>query len=42
MTEGFVMTRMLVIEWAEQGIAVNAVTPGRLNTGSPSRGHRLG
>ncbi len=31
------MTRMLAIEWAEQGIAVNAVAPGRLNTESPSR-----
>ena len=31
------MTRMLAIEWASQGIAVNAVAPGRLNTESPSR-----
>jgi NAD(P)-dependent dehydrogenase (short-subunit alcohol dehydrogenase family) len=31
------MTRMLAIEWAEHGIAVNAVAPGRLNTESPSR-----
>ena len=31
------MTRMLAIEWAEYGIAVNAVAPGRLNTESPSR-----
>lgn len=31
------MTRMLAIEWAEQGITVNAVAPGRLNTESPSR-----
>ena len=31
------MTRMLAIEWAEQGIAVNAVAPGRLDTPSPSR-----
>src|SRR5262249_61343074 len=31
------MTRMLAIEWAEQGIAINAVAPGRLNTESPSR-----
>ncbi len=31
------MTRMLAVEWAEQGIAVNAVAPGRLNTPSPSR-----
>jgi NAD(P)-dependent dehydrogenase (short-subunit alcohol dehydrogenase family) len=31
------MTRMLAIEWADQRIAVNAVAPGRLMTGSPSR-----
>lgn len=31
------MTRMLAIEWAEHGIAVNAVAPGRLMTESPSR-----
>jgi len=31
------MTRMLAIEWAEHGITVNAVAPGRLNTESPSR-----
>jgi NAD(P)-dependent dehydrogenase (short-subunit alcohol dehydrogenase family) len=31
------MTRMLAIEWAEHGVAVNAVAPGRLNTESPSR-----
>jgi NAD(P)-dependent dehydrogenase (short-subunit alcohol dehydrogenase family) len=31
------MTRMLAIEWAEYGINVNAVAPGRLNTESPSR-----
>ena len=31
------MTRMLAIEWAEHGIAVNAVAPGRLMTDSPSR-----
>lgn len=31
------MTRMLAIEWAAQGIAVNAVAPGRLDTASPSR-----
>ena len=31
------MTRMLAIEWAEHGIAVNAVAPGRLLTESPSR-----
>ena len=31
------MTRMLAIEWAEHGITVNAVAPGRLETASPSR-----
>ncbi|MGA2895514.1 MAG: SDR family oxidoreductase [Xanthobacteraceae bacterium] len=31
------MTRMLAIEWAEYGIRVNAVAPGRLDTPSPSR-----
>lgn len=31
------MTRMLAIEWAAQGIRVNAVAPGRLETASPSR-----
>lgn len=31
------MTRMLAIEWAEYGITVNAVAPGRLETTSPSR-----
>jgi len=31
------MTRMLAIEWAEHGIRVNAVAPGRLDTSSPSR-----
>jgi len=31
------MTRMLAIEWAEYGITVNAIAPGRLNTASPSR-----
>jgi NAD(P)-dependent dehydrogenase (short-subunit alcohol dehydrogenase family) len=31
------MTRMLAIEWAEHGIRVNAVAPGRLDTASPSR-----
>lgn len=31
------MTRMLAIEWAEHGIRVNAIAPGRLDTPSPSR-----
>lgn len=31
------MTRMLAVEWAEYGICVNAVAPGRLDTASPSR-----
>ena len=31
------MTRMLAIEWAEYGIRVNAVAPGRVDTASPSR-----
>jgi NAD(P)-dependent dehydrogenase (short-subunit alcohol dehydrogenase family) len=31
------MTRMLAVEWAEHGITVNAVAPGRLDTPSPSR-----
>ena len=32
------MTRMLAIEWADHGIRVNAVAPGRLDTPSQSRG----
>jgi len=36
------MTRMLAIEWAEHGIRVNAVAPGRLDTASPSRAERTG
>ena len=31
------MTRMLAIEWAEHGIRVNAIAPGRMETASPSR-----
>ena len=31
------MTRMLAVEWADYGIRVNAVAPGRLDTASPSR-----
>jgi NAD(P)-dependent dehydrogenase (short-subunit alcohol dehydrogenase family) len=31
------MTRMLAVEWAEHGIRVNAVAPGRMLTASPSR-----
>ncbi len=31
------MTRTLAVEWAEHGIRVNAVAPGRLLTESPSR-----
>jgi NAD(P)-dependent dehydrogenase (short-subunit alcohol dehydrogenase family) len=31
------MTRMLAVEWADHGIRVNAVAPGRMQTASPSR-----
>src|SRR5207237_3053083 len=31
------MTKMLAVEWAEHGIRVNAVAPGRMQTDSPSR-----
>ena len=31
------MTKMLAIEWAEHGIRVNAVAPGRVTSGSPMR-----
>jgi len=31
------MTRMLAVEWAEHGIRVNAIAPGRMAMASPSR-----
>ncbi len=31
------MTRMLAVEWADYGIRVNAIAPGRMETASPSR-----
>jgi NAD(P)-dependent dehydrogenase (short-subunit alcohol dehydrogenase family) len=34
------MTRMLAVEWAEYGIRVNAIAPGRLVTDSPSRAEK--
>jgi NAD(P)-dependent dehydrogenase (short-subunit alcohol dehydrogenase family) len=34
------MTRMLAVEWAEHGIRVNAIAPGRLITDSPSRAEK--
>jgi NAD(P)-dependent dehydrogenase (short-subunit alcohol dehydrogenase family) len=34
------MTRMLAVEWAEYGIRVNAIAPGRLDTPSPSRAEK--
>jgi len=36
------MTRMLAIEWAQHGIRVNAIAPGRLDTSSPARATRTG
>jgi NAD(P)-dependent dehydrogenase (short-subunit alcohol dehydrogenase family) len=34
------MTRMLAVEWAEHGIRLNAIAPGRMDTPSPSRAAR--
>jgi NAD(P)-dependent dehydrogenase (short-subunit alcohol dehydrogenase family) len=34
------MTRLLAVEWAQYGIRVNAIAPGRLDTASPSRAAR--
>ena len=34
------MTKMLAIEWAEHGIRVNAIAPGRMQTQSPSRAEK--
>jgi NAD(P)-dependent dehydrogenase (short-subunit alcohol dehydrogenase family) len=31
------MTRMLAVEWAQYGIRVNTVAPGRVDSGTPSR-----
>ncbi|HEX6007465.1 MAG TPA: glucose 1-dehydrogenase [Burkholderiales bacterium] len=31
------MTRMLALEWAPHGIRVNAIAPGRVESGSPAR-----
>ena len=36
------MTRMLAVEWAEHGIRVNAIAPGRIDTPSPSRAAKGG
>lgn len=35
------MTKMLAIEWAEYGIRVNAIAPGRVESGSPARAASL-
>ena len=35
------MTRMLAIEWAQHGIRVNALAPGRVESRSPSRAENL-
>jgi len=34
------MTKMLAIEWAEHGIRVNAIAPGRMDAASPSRAEK--
>jgi NAD(P)-dependent dehydrogenase (short-subunit alcohol dehydrogenase family) len=34
------MTKMLAVEWADHAIRVNAVAPGRMQTGSPSRAEK--
>ncbi|MGQ0752712.1 MAG: SDR family NAD(P)-dependent oxidoreductase [Betaproteobacteria bacterium] len=36
------MTRMLAVEWAQYGIRVNAVAPGRVESGTPSRSANAG
>ena len=35
------MTRMLAIEWAQYGIRVNAIAPGRVDSQSPARAENL-
>jgi NAD(P)-dependent dehydrogenase (short-subunit alcohol dehydrogenase family) len=35
------LTRMLAIEWAQHGIRVNAIAPGRVNTDSPGRASQV-